>query len=121
MNLRSSECYKSSVDSATYTHCLKKKEFLDLMHTFPDAKQIFLERAKKRRVEMRRIKKQFEVFADVSKDPDEDKKKIEKETDKFVIRNYSSDSKSSQPPFLNEPDFYFVKSELKDFEQDVLE
>ena len=26
MDLRASECYKSSVDSATYTHCLKKKD-----------------------------------------------------------------------------------------------
>ena len=26
MDLKASECYKSSVDSATYTHCLKKKD-----------------------------------------------------------------------------------------------
>lgn len=45
MGLRSSECYKSSVDSATYCHCLKRKELMDLMSTFPTARYIFTERA----------------------------------------------------------------------------
>jgi hypothetical protein len=41
----SSECYKSSIDSPTYTFCLKKNRFLDLLSTFPDAKRIFTDRA----------------------------------------------------------------------------
>ena len=72
MDLRASECYKSSVDSATYTHCLKKKDLQDLMVTFPDAKATFVERAKQRRIEFRRIKKQFEKFANVDKQADLD-------------------------------------------------
>lgn len=40
------------------------------MVTFPDARIIFLERAMQRRIEFRRIKKQFELFADVHPDPD---------------------------------------------------
>jgi len=57
MNLRSSECYKSTVDGPTYTFCLKKKELIELLGTFPDAKKLFDERARKRRIEFRRIKK----------------------------------------------------------------
>lgn len=37
------------------------------MATFPDAKKIFTERAIQRRIEFRRIKKQFEKFANVDK------------------------------------------------------
>jgi len=45
MGLRASETYKSAMENSTYTHCLKKKELLELMVTFPDAKKIFTERA----------------------------------------------------------------------------
>ena len=67
MGLRASETYKSAMENSTYTHCLKKKELLDLMATFPDARKIFIERAEQRRIEFRRIKKQFEKFANVDK------------------------------------------------------
>ena len=57
LGLRASECYKSSVENSTFTFCLKKKDLQDLISTFPDAKHLFLQRAYKRRVEFRRIKK----------------------------------------------------------------
>ena len=42
MSLRASETYKSSVEQSTYCHCLSKKDLLDLMITFPDAKNTFM-------------------------------------------------------------------------------
>jgi len=62
----SSECYKSSIDSPTFTLCLKKNQFLGLLSTFPDAKRIFHERAEKRRIEFRRVKRQFMFEADIA-------------------------------------------------------
>jgi signal-transduction protein with cAMP-binding, CBS, and nucleotidyltransferase domain len=59
LGYRSSECYKSSVDSPTYCFCLKKKTFLDLMSISPESAKIFTERAVLRRKEFRRIKRQF--------------------------------------------------------------
>lgn len=112
MGLRSSECYKSSVDSQTYCHCLKKKELLDLMGTFPTARYIFTERAIQRRLEFRRIKKQYEIFADVHPNPEIDAIQIT-DASRFTIQTYNDKSKESEmPPFLTDPDFYFAKSEL---------
>jgi len=51
---------------------LKKKDLKELMSMFPDAKAIFEERARERRIEFRRIKKTFEMFAGVDPDPVED-------------------------------------------------
>jgi len=65
MNARSSECYKSSNDSPTYCFCLKKNTFLDLINVFPMAKAIFIDRAELRRVEFRRIKRQFQTEAEI--------------------------------------------------------
>lgn len=65
LNLRASETYKASVEQSTYCHCLSKKDLLDLILTFPDAKKIFMRRAKARRIEFRRIKKQYEHFSNV--------------------------------------------------------
>lgn len=67
MALRASETYKASVEVSTYCHCLSKKDLLDLMITFPDAKNVFLTRAQARRIEFRRIKLQYERFANVNK------------------------------------------------------
>ena len=59
MDLQASECYKSSIEGACYTFCIKKVKMNELMDTFPDAKALFTERAEERRIEMRRIKYQF--------------------------------------------------------------
>ena len=84
MGLRASETYKSSMENSTYCHCLKKRDMLDLMNTFPDAKEIFLSRAQQRRIEFRRIKKQFEKFANVDVMAEIDNKE-DLDKDKFAI------------------------------------
>ena len=74
MGLKSAEYYKANGTGVTYAHCIKKKVLLDLMETFPVAHSIFAERASKRRIEFRRIKKQYEMFADVHPVPEIDMK-----------------------------------------------
>ena len=93
-------------------HCIKKKKLLDLMSVFPVAHSIFTDRATKRRIEFRRIKKQYEKFADVNPDPNADAKNIHDRT-KFTIRYYNDHSNDDQlPPFLVDPDFYFTKANI---------
>ena len=106
LGLRSSESYKSSVENQTFTFCLKKKDLQDLISTFPDAKNLFLARAYKRRVEFRRIKKQFEYDNDVLTDPDEDYARVQLEQDRFIQEVYS-DKTEKQPEFLANTDYYF--------------
>jgi hypothetical protein len=57
LNLQCSECYKSQADGPTYTYCIKRNNLMELVATFPDANKLFMNRAIKRRVEFRRIKK----------------------------------------------------------------
>jgi len=57
LNLYCSEYYKSSGEGPTYAYCIKRKNLLGLVATFPDANKLFMCRAKKRRIEFRRIKK----------------------------------------------------------------
>jgi hypothetical protein len=66
LGLKSTECYKAASDGTTYCHCIKKKKLLELMHTFPVAHSIFRDRASKRRIEFRRIRKQYELFTGVN-------------------------------------------------------
>ena len=110
MGLRASETYKSSVNQSTYCHCLSKKDLLDLMITFPDAKNTFVKRAKARRREFRRIKKQYERFANVDKQLEIDGKE-ELDSGRFVIQHYSENS-TEKPPFLEDKDYYFDKTDL---------
>lgn len=42
---------------------------LDLLNIYPNSYSIFVDRAINRRVEFRRIKKQYEKFANVNPDP----------------------------------------------------
>jgi acetolactate synthase small subunit len=58
------------------------------MNIFPVANSIFTDRATKRRVELRRIKKQYEKFADVNPVSEVDHKNIHDKT-KFMIKTYS--------------------------------
>lgn len=120
--MKSTECYKASSSSTnTYCQCIKKKKLLDLMSTFPVAHSIFTDRATKRRIEFRRIKKQYEKFADVNPEPLVDARNVADRT-KFTIKYYSDQSKEmDQPPFLNDPDFYFVKANIVQVPEDVLE
>lgn len=117
--LRASETYKSGVEQSTYCHCLSKKDLLDLMITFPDAKQTFQKRADARRIEFRRIKKQYERFANVDKQAEIDGKE-ELDSARFVIQHYSENS-TEKPPFLQEHDYYFDKNDLAPIEDNELE
>lgn len=76
LGLKSSESYKASAHG-TYCHCIKKKRLLDLMSSFPNSHLIFKERAVQRRTEFRRVRKQYEKFADVNPDSVLDRKNIE--------------------------------------------
>lgn len=109
LGLRASETYKSSVEHQTFCHCLSKKDLIDLMITFPDAKATFQRRAIARRKEFRRIKKQYERFANVDKQ-NEIEGKEELDSSQFVIHHYSE--KSDKPPFLTHHDYYFDKTDL---------
>lgn len=112
LGLKSTECYKASSTSHTYCQCIKKSSLLDLMSTFLVAHSIFTDRATKRRIEFRRIKKQFEKFADVNPDSVIDQKNV-MDPSKFTIKYYSDNSKEQDmPPFLNDPDFYFTKADI---------
>jgi len=91
---------------------------LDLMITFPDAKNTFMKRAQARRIEFRRIKKQYERFANVDKQLElEDKEKLDQSS--YVIQHYSE--KSHKPPFLTDHDYYFDKTDLAPIDEKELE
>jgi hypothetical protein len=65
------------------------------MSTFPVAHSIFTDRATRRRIEFRRVKKQYEKFADVNPDSQIDLKNVQ-DSSKFLIRNYSDQSKENE-------------------------
>lgn len=76
LGLKSSECYKAYSKDTTYCQCIKKGMLLDLLNIYPNSYSIFVDRAINRRVEFRRIKKQYEKFANVNPDPVVDSKNI---------------------------------------------
>ena len=87
---------------------------MDLMTSFPVAHSIFTDRAIHRRIEFRRIKKQFELMANIHQSTDQDKKNLS-DPEKFEIKYYNDHSPSSEiPPFLTEANFYFTKKGLHD-------
>ena len=91
------------------------------MATFPDAKKIFTERAIQRRIEFRRIKKQFEKFANVDKIAEIEGKE-DLSQDKFAIHWYSDKSgPDACPPYLIDPDYYFDKTDLAEIPYEELE
>lgn len=110
LSYRASETYKSDVEQSTYCHCISKKDLNDLMITFPDAKRTFLKRAEARRIEFRRIKKQYERFANVDRVAEIEGKE-ELDPSRFAVQHYSENS-LSKPPFLQDKDYYFDKTDL---------
>lgn len=73
MGLRSAVEYLSSEDSDTYTMCLKKKHFLALLEQFPEAGEYYRIRAKARRIEFKRLRKQYKAEFDIGSDGEEEK------------------------------------------------
>lgn len=59
-DLRSQVVYKSGENDHTYTMCIKKKAFKDLLNDYPDAKKFYMERARLRRIEFRRRMKKHD-------------------------------------------------------------
>lgn len=55
LNYVSRECYTSG-HKETRMMCIRKKKLLELLETFPLINEFYVERAKKRRIEFRRIK-----------------------------------------------------------------
>ena len=54
LNYRSRECYCTN-NKAANMMCIGRKVLLELLDKFPEVKQQFTERAKKRRIEFRRV------------------------------------------------------------------
>ncbi len=54
-NLRSQIVYKSGELEHTYTMCLKKSKFKEILDDYPDAKKYYMKRAWDRRIEFRRV------------------------------------------------------------------
>jgi len=83
------------------------------MTTFPVARYIFSERASLRRIEFRRIRRQFIVLSNIHPNPEQDEINIKDET-KFKIHTYNDKSlESEMPEFLTDPNFYFKLHNLK--------
>ena len=70
LGLKANEFYKASGPKITYCHCIKKRDLIDLMTSFPVAHSIWADRAVARRIEFRRIKKQFEKMANINEIPE---------------------------------------------------
>jgi len=88
--------------------CLKKKDFIKLLHQFPEAEEYYMMRAKARRVEFKRLRKQFKAEYDIGSDGEEEKILSQKETvgKDFEFQAYEH---LKDVPHLNDPDFYFNK------------
>ena len=77
------------------------------------ARYIFSERASLRRIEFRRIRRQYTILANIHPNPEQDKANIDDET-KFKIHTYTDKSlEHEMPDFLIDPNFYFKLYNLK--------
>lgn len=94
---------------------------IDLLNIYPNSYSIFVDRAINRRVEFRRIRKQYEKFANVNPDPVLDAKNTQ-DPAKFTIKSYNDQSREEdQPPYLIDPDFYFTKVNMINIPNSVCE
>jgi len=118
LNHRATETYSVFGNQPLFTHCLDKKEFLEIMRMFPTCFCLFFRRAVDRRIEVRRIKKMFEIYTGIENGlvlksqvheigvsgllkRAEDRKEV-------VVKRYTDDH---MPRHLSNPDFYFRKFE----------
>ena len=111
-----SETYSTFSKTHVYTHCMRAEFFLDLMQTFPDALAIFFPRSLKRRVEVRRIRKTYELCVGYEHgyEPDDVMKKANKKD--IILREYSD---NVLPKFLSDPDWFLKKKESRIIEQQL--
>lgn len=54
---KASECYTSDAKETTKLMCIKKKVLKDLLKKFPEVGDYYMQRARMRRIEFKRIKK----------------------------------------------------------------
>jgi len=118
LNHRATETYAVFGSQPLFTHCLDRKEFLEIMRMFPTCCCLFFRRAVERRIEMRRIKKMFELYTGIEnglviKNQVHDigvsglLKRAQDRKD-VVVKRYTVDN---LPKHLSNPDFYFRKFE----------
>lgn len=121
LNLQASECYTASDSSNTYCYCIKRKELMSLLQTFPDARTLFLYRAKERRVEMRRIKYIYMIESSIPFNLDPvNLIRDDSNSSKYEIKTYTE--KKRTPEFLKNPNYYFTfSSYMKSVDKDLLE
>ena len=96
--MKATESYNSSVGNDTVTMCLKKSVFKDIIEAF-GAKEHFEQRAQKRRIEFRRIKKLYMREFNIEGESDEE--------DKVTNKEYYNES--CLPDFLKDPTYYLTK------------
>lgn len=65
LNHRATETYAVFGQQPLFTHCLDKKEFIEVLKMFPTCLCLFFRRAVERRTEIRRIKKMFELYTGI--------------------------------------------------------
>ena len=107
----------SSEDTDTYTMCLKKKTFLELLEKFPSAKNFFEKKGRERRIEIRRvrkfifcnpfilqIKKTFCQQFKIGSDSEEEDKLYRQAKEQGQVTTYTN---ARLPKFLDDPDYYF--------------
>lgn len=100
--------------------CLKKKTFLKLLKQFPEAQEYYLLRAKARRIEFKRLRKQFKAEFDVGSDGEEEK--IMKQPDSAGKEyQFVPYKQSKEVNHLNDPDFFFKKDTTTYLNEQALE
>lgn len=107
LGYKASECYTSDGKETTLLMCIKKKVLKDLLKKFPEVRDYYIQRAKQRRIEFKRvfyyvfiyqIKKQFQQEIGMIGDSDIDEEKATK------IEYYDK----TVPIFLSDPNYYFT-------------
>lgn len=94
---------------------------MSLLQTFPDARTLFLYRAKARRVELRRIKYIYMIESSIPFNLDPNNPiKDDENSSKYEIKTYTD--KKRIPEFLKNPNFYFTfSSYMKSVDKNLLE
>lgn len=91
LNLQASECYTASDSCDCYCYCIRRKDLISLLQTFPDARTLFLYRAKERRIEMRRIKYIYMLESGIPFNLDPEVQiEDDTQTSKYQLKSYTS-------------------------------
>jgi len=106
MDHRASETYTAFGEkNPVIVHCMKDKDLIEILKTFPDAMAIFVVRAKTRRIEFRRIRKMYERW--VNFDGRKSWSEVPESLKELAGKTYEYTEKDL-PIHLRETDFYFT-------------